>query len=176
VVEEGRSNKNYQSPLKFDETKLFSEEQQQGLVNILAEHYRENPLTQFWDSKNNRWGRYVPKEDIKTIRDINKKAGITESLRVLDPVKDARDTVNRIVSRKVDDEILDVSDGVPDDYYFMQRRTLDIPEYKIVDYLRTDMSGIFQYFATTGRRAEWSRVFGRQGLNDLLAEIEKQGK
>lgn len=176
VVEDGRSNKNFQSPLKFDETKLFLEEQQQGLVNILAKHYRDNPLTQFWDSKNNRWGRYVPKEDIKTIRDINKKAGITESLRVLDPVKDARDTVNRIVSRKVDDELLEVSDGVPDDYYFIQRRSLDIPEYKIVDYLRTDMSGVFQYFATTGRRAEWARVFGRQSLDDLVMEIDKQGK
>jgi len=177
VVEDGRSNKNYQSPLKFDaEKKLFTEQQQQGLVNILAQHYRENPLTQFWDSKNNRWGRYVPKEDIKTIRDINKKAGITESLRILDPVKDARDTVNRIVSRKVDDELLEVSNGVPDDYYFMQRRTLDIPEYKVIDYLRTDMSGIFQYFATTGRRAEWSRVYGRQSLDDILNEIEKQSK
>ena len=176
VVEDGRSNKNFQSPLKFDDVKLFTEQQQQGLVNILAKHYRENPLTQFWDSKNNRWGRYVPKEDIKTIRDINKKTGITESLRVLDPVKDARDTVNRIVSRKVDDELLEVSDGVPDDYYFMQRRTLDIPEYKIVDYLRTDMSGMFQYFATTGRRAEWARVFGRQSLADLVMEIDKQGK
>jgi len=177
VVEDGRSNKNYQSPLKFDvEKKLATEKQQQKLVNILTEHYRENPLTQFWDSKNNRWGRYVPKEDIKTIRDINKKAGIRESLRVLDPRQDAQDTVNRIVSRKVDDELLEVSDGVPNDYYFIQRRTLDIPEYKIVQFLRTDMSGMFQYFATTGRRAEWSRVFGRQSLDDLLNEIEKQGK
>jgi len=177
VVEDGRSNKNYQSPLKFDvEKKLVTEKQQQKLVNILTEHYKENPLTQFWDSKNKRWGRYVAKENFELIRDTNRKAGVKESLRILDPRKDAQDTVNRIVSRKVDDELLEVSDGVPNDYYFIQRRTLDIPEYKIVQFLRTDMSGMFQYFATTGRRAEWSRVFGRQSLDDLLNEIEKQGK
>lgn len=177
IVREGRAKPNFVVTIRFDQAKLATEEQQQGLINILAKHYRENPLTQFWDAKNKRWGRYVPKADIAAIRALNKKAGITESLRELDPDKAARETVNDIISGKVDDELLDVSNGVPkDDIYFIRRRTLDIPEYKIVDYLRTDMQGMMEYFSQTGRRAEWARVFGRQSLDDLLGIIETEGR
>lgn len=144
----GLDRKRFYFPIYYDKAMLQDAAQRERFTNIIEEHVRQNPKEFVWSQKE---GKMVERDPNVTDREIAE--GIVRS-----------------ILEESDVERLAVS-GIGSKHTRM--RTLDIPEWKVKDFILTDVGIIDAYTRKMGNKIEWTRKFGKRNIDDILDEIEE---
>ena len=111
----------------------------------------------------------IDEYSINPIREAyNPKTGKMESY-VSDPVKDAGDTLNKIMQDQNDPQAY-VGTGMKGKH--LQRRVLNVPDSKLKKFLVKDVTVLASYADKMGFRMAWNRNFGGKTLNQVMKDIE----
>ena len=148
---DGSINKQYAFPIYYNKVLLKESEQAQEELTII---FKDHLLGQ---GKHNTWN------------DVN---GTWTTMRVNEE-KEARNIAEQIVSKIIDDP--DTGNFVPRSGKgkHLMRRALDIPEWKIKNYMVRDTRVIQNYANKMGFRIEFANVHGKMDIEDILNRHEE---
>ena len=151
--ENGMTSERYYFPLYYDKQRLKAEpELKARFIKVIEEHLEENPITHFWDEDaNNGLGAYV------------------ERTSDPDPVKEAEDIVENMLT----DSVADIDYNGPPSAKHIMRRKLNIPEWKVNDFIIKRPEVFMNYGRQMGNRLEYRNVFGKASIDDLLDDIDR---
>jgi hypothetical protein len=135
-------------PIYYDKAKLSTDPQaRQELTDIFEDHISKE--TTYWNDKKGEW--------------VDKPLGY-----------DHKEAAERIMSRIMEEE--------PDDLYMgstspkgskhLNHRALDIPEYLVRDYIIKNEALFYTYAEKMGRKIEYTRHFGDEGIESILDKGE----
>jgi hypothetical protein len=144
----GLDRKKFYFPIYYDKRLLQDAAQRERFTNIIEEHVRQNPKPFVWDSKANKM--------------VERNPSITD--------REIAEGIVRTILEESDVERLGVS-GIGSKHTRM--RTLDIPEWKVKDFILKDIGIIDAYTRKMGNKIEWTRKFGKRTIDDVLDEIEE---
>lgn len=116
------------------------------LREIIIDEYRKNPIKEYYNDKTQRMEAHVS-----------------------DPVKDADETLSRIMQDENDPEAYL---GIGQKGKHLKRRVLNIPDSKLRKFLVKDVSVLGAYSKKMGFRIAWQRNFGDKTLADIMNDIE----
>lgn len=144
-------NRNYAFPIYYN--KVLLKESPQALEELTI-IFKDHMLSQ---GKHNTWDNV---------------SGTWSTMRVSEE-QEARSIAEQIVTRIIEDP--DVQNLVPKSGKgkHLMRRALDIPEYKIKDYMVRDSRVIQNYANKMGFRLEWARMHGKMDIDDILMRHEE---
>ena len=144
-------NKKYAFPIYYNKVLLKeSPKARDELIIIFKDHMMNQGKHAKWDDAKGTWSNQLVRNE-----------------------KEARDIAEQIVARITED---------PDGQNFMpksgkgkhlMRRALDIPEYKVKDYIVRDSRVLQNYASKMGFRIEWGRMHGKMDIDDILARHEE---
>lgn len=144
-------NKDFAIPIYYNKVLLKESEQaREELTVIFTEHLLSGGKHSTWNDATGTWS--------------------TQSVR--NP-KDARNIAEQIVDRIVEDP--DTGNFTPRSGKgkHLMRRALDIPEWKIKNYIVRDPRVIQNYANKMGFRIEWALVHGKMDVDDILNRHEE---
>lgn len=147
-----RPENNYNIPRFYDVIKLRNgkkdkNEYYTGFRQLLIDEFTDYPRTQVFNKKTNKMETVIP-----------------------DPVKDADTVIENIINEN------NLPNGSPtrgNRAKHLKRRSLNIPDSKLKDYLILNTSVLQKYAENMGYRIAWNRNFGNQTLDDVLLRIEQ---
>lgn len=148
LLSNGIDRPKFYFPIYYDKLKLRDPEQREAFTNIIEEHVRQNPKKLVWDRKSQKM--------------VERNPAITD-----------REIAEGIV-RTIMEEAENYTPGtglVGNKHTRM--RTLDIPEWKVKDFIIRDQQVISGYTRKMGQRIEWARNFGNKNIDDILDEVEE---
>ena len=144
----GLDRKSFYFPIYYNKQMIQDPLQRERFTAIIEEHITQNPKEFVWSAKDNKM--------------IKRDPNVTN--------REIAEGIVRTILEETDVERLSVS-GVGSKHTRM--RTLDIPEWKVKDFILTDINIIDAYTRKTGNKIEWTRKFGKRTIDDLLDEIEE---
>ena len=137
------------------------------LVDIIAKYYLDNPLAEGFINK--KTGKELTEKELKLLNSeesVRQRAEAT--VKAIENKGDLFDIeAQDLVANNMFDGFIEVSSK------HIKQRNLDIPTYLVADFI--EMNPISVMKAYTGKIAphyEWSKQFGRGGLEKTLSDIE----
>ena len=137
------------------------------LVDIIAKYYLDNPLAEGFINK--KTGKELTEKELKLLNSeesVRQRAEAT--VKAIENKGDLFDIeAQDLVANNMFDGFIEVSSK------HIKQRNLDIPTYLVADFI--EMNPISVMKAYTGKIAphyEWSKQFGRGGLEKTLLDIE----
>lgn len=144
----GLDKKRFYFPIYYNKQLLQDPVQRERFTDVIEGHVRENPKPFVWSEKQNKM---VERDPSVTDREI-------------------AEGIVRTIMEESDVDRLSLS-GIGSKHTRM--RTLDIPEWKVKDFIIKDVGIIDAYTRKMGNKIEWTRKFGKRNIDDLLEEIEE---
>jgi len=144
-------NKDFAIPIYYNKVLLKESEQaREELTVIFTDHLLSGGKHSTWNDANGTW----------------------TTQRVTQP-NEARNIAEQIVDRIIEDP--DTGNFVPRSGKgkHLMRRALDIPEWKIKNYIVRDPRVVQNYANKMGFRIEWALVHGKMDIDDLLNRHEE---
>ena len=153
MKENGMTSERFYFPLYYDKQRLRAEpELKARFTKVIEQHLEENPITHFWDEEaNNGLGAYVERK--------------TEP----NPAEEAIQIVENILS----DSVADIDYNGPPSAKHIMRRKLNIPEWKVNDFIIKRPEVFMNYGRQMGNRLEYRNMFGKTSVDDLLDDIQR---
>lgn len=136
-------------PIYYDKAKLSTDPQaRQELTDIFEDHIAKE--THYWDNKKEEW--------------VQKPLGY-----------DHKEAAERIMHRIMEEEPEDLYMGStsPRGSKHLNHRALDIPEHLVKDYIIKNQALFYTYAEKMGRKIEYTRHFGNEGIESILDKGEK---
>ena len=148
LLSNGFDREKFYFPIYYDKLKLRDPEQREVFTNIIEEHVRQNPKKLVWDRDSEKM---VERNPAITNREIAE--GIVRT--IMEEAENYTPGTGLVGSKHT------------------RMRTLDIPEWKVKDFIIRDQQVITAYTRKMGQRIEWARNFGNKNIDDILDEAEE---
>ena len=135
-------------PIYYDKIKLRDPQQREVFTQIIEKHVEQNPKEFVWNA-------------------------VSKKMEKRDPSVSSREIAEGVV-RTIMEEAENYTPGtglVGSKHTRM--RTLDIPEWKVKDFMIRDQQVISAYTRKMGQRIEWASNFGNKNIDDILDEAEE---
>ena len=135
-------------PIYYDKMKLRDPQQREVFTEIIEKHIEQNPKEFVWNA-------------------------VSKKMEKRDPSVSSREIAEGVV-RTIMEEAENYTPGtglVGSKHTRM--RTLDIPEWKVKDFIIRDQQVISAYTRKMGQRIEWASNFGNKNIDDILDEAEE---
>jgi hypothetical protein len=148
LLSNGIDRAKFYFPIYYDKLKLRDPEQREAFTNIIEEHVQQNPKKLVWDRDSQKM---VERNPAITDREIAE--GIVRT--IMEEAENYTPGTGLVGSKHT------------------RMRTLDIPEWKVKDFIIRDQQVISAYTRKMGQRIEWARNFGKKNIDDILDEAEE---
>lgn len=148
LLSNGIDRPKFYFPIYYDKLKLRDPEQREAFTNIIEEHVQQNPKKLVWDRNSQKM---VERNPAITDREIAE--GIVRT--IMEEAENYAPGTGLVGSKHT------------------RMRTLDIPEWKVKDFIIRDQQVISAYTRKMGQRIEWARQYGNKNIEDLLDEVEE---
>ena len=134
-------------PIYYDKIKLRDPQQREVFTQIIEKHIEQNPKEFVWNAVSKKMEKRDPSVSSREIAE-----GVVRT--IMEEAENYTPSTGLIGSKHT------------------RMRTLDIPEWKVKDFIIRDQQVISAYTRKMGQRIEWASNFGNKNIDDILDEAE----